>query len=149
MVRFQIFLITTLGVVGGIAWAGDIVTPHGELTVYTANCAHGAWLGTRCTGDLAAAERFRFRALVDRQEVVFWTVGSSEEPETFADCVVENGRNWHCKANAAAQRTITLRVARGRPLRDPGWPTRGFHSVTKWQWWLLRIGLPIGNEASD
>jgi hypothetical protein len=96
---------------------------------------------------MVAAERFRFRALRTPKEVVFWTVGASAPSGKFTDCVIQDGRNWSCRPNADAGRTITLQMLHGAPARDHSPLTRDFHAVAKWKWLLLKWGLPAGTEA--
>jgi hypothetical protein len=122
-------------------WAIDFVTLQGERTIYTARCQGETWLDDRCTGKLEAAERYRFRALKAHQEVVFWVVGSAEASGRLTPCVIQDGRNWSCKANADASRSITLEMRRGVAMRNTEGDTRTFHAVPKWKWFLLKYGV--------
>lgn len=132
---------------GLAAWSNDFITLQGERTVYSAGCQEGVWVGNRCTGRLVAAERYRFRALKPRSEVFFWISGSPERAGRFTECVIADGRNWTCKPNADAPRSITLRLSGGRPVTDPAVKTRPFHAVSKIRWMLLKYGVSFGDTA--
>ena len=71
MKRKWYVLLPAVVAVGLAVWAADFVTLQGERTIYTAGCNGGTWVGNRCTGKLAAADRFRFRALKAHGEVFF------------------------------------------------------------------------------
>ena len=130
-------------------WAADIVTLQGERTIYTARCQGGTWVGDRCTGNLAAAERFRFRALRAHGEVFFWNVGVASDPTgKLTQCVVADGRNWSCKPNAVGPKAITLEMQRGRPVRDSNGNTRSVYPVSKLKWTLLGYGISWGDTAT-
>ena len=128
-------------------WASDSITPNGERTIYTVACQHGAWQGSVCTGRLDAAERYRYRALSARGEVLFWTLGANEPSSKFTDCKIEDGRNWSCRPNTDAPRSITLQMAHGKALHDATGRVRNFHAVPKWRWILAGYGVPTGNDA--
>jgi len=145
--RLWLFVLAALAVVVAFIWASDKVTLQGERTIYTADCRDGAWQGVNCTGRLVAADRFRFRALRPHREVVFWTVGAAEPSGKFTDCDIEDGRNWTCKPNAEAARTIALQMSKGDAVPDSLGRTRPFHPVAKWRWFFLRFGLPVGSSA--
>lgn len=132
---------------GLAAWSNDYITLQGERTVYTAGCQEGVWAGNRCTGKLVAADRYRFRALKPRGEVFFWIAGSPERSGRFTECQITDGRNWVCKANADATRSITLRLSRGRPATEPAVETRPFHAVSKIRWMLLKYGMSFGDSV--
>jgi hypothetical protein len=131
----------------GWAWLTDFVTIQGESTIYTVSCNGGEWRDATCTGRLAPADRFRFRALPRRKEVLFWTLGRSEPSGRFTNCLIEDGRNWSCPAGSEAARTITLGLVRGRALHDASGRTQSFRAVSKWRWILLAWGLPLGRSA--
>ncbi len=142
--------LTTAGIAlvfGGIAVATDYVTLKGEWTVYTADCEQGVWQGIRCTGNLVAGQRYRFRTLKAHNEVIFWVSGSSEPSGKFTDCVVANGRNWSCKPGPDSGRSITHQMVKGHPVQEPGGVTRTFHCISKLRWWLLKYGIPTGSSA--
>jgi hypothetical protein len=147
--RVWLAVFAALAAVIFAVWVSDRVTLQGERTVYTVECRDGAWQGARCSGRLVAAERFRFRALKPHREVVFWTVRGQAPSGKFTDCNIKDGRNWTCTANAEASSTITLQMSGGLPVHDTTGRTRAFHSVTKWQWFLLSWGIPIGSAADD
>jgi len=135
-VAFVIFA-TAFGV---LLWSTDFITLQGEWTVYTVECRQGTWTGDKCTGKLAAAERYRFRALKPHKEVYFWIVGSAEPSGHFTQCEIENRENWACKANADSPKTITRAMVQGHPVPDPAANTRPFHAVSKVKWLLLKFG---------
>jgi hypothetical protein len=132
-----------------MTWASDTVTLQGERTVYTVDCERGAWQGSRCTGRIVPGARYRFRALKPHHEVLFWTVGASAPSGKFTDCVIADGRNWLCKPSADAVSTITLQMTHGIPARNPDGPAQTVHAVPKWRWWLLRLGMSLGNDAGS
>jgi hypothetical protein len=133
---------------GIVAWADDFVTLQGEHTIYTVRCVDGAWTGLNCSGHLATGDRYRFRALRARSEVLFWMVGSAEASGKFTSCEVSDGRNWSCKASEDAARSITLSMVRGRAQHDRTGATRQFQAISKWKWWCLRVGLGTFRRAS-
>jgi hypothetical protein len=143
------FLACVFAAVAFYAWATDYITWSGERTVYTVACTEGAWVANRCTGTLVPAERYRFRALKARGEVLFWTAGVREPSSKYTGCTIASGRDWSCPANAEASRTITLVMKGGYPAPDPQGPTRAFHSVPKVRWLLLRAGLTLGSTANE
>lgn len=140
MVRIWAFVIVILAALGFAAWASDFVTMQGERTVYTVECSNGAWQGNRCAGKLVAGNRYRYRALKPHSEVIFWTVGAKEPSGKFGECTIQDGRNWQCKPNADAARSITLQMAEGAPIAGPAEVTRSFRAVSKWRWLLLQRG---------
>ena len=149
-VRIWLAVIAILGFAAVITWASDAITLQGERTVYTVGCRDGQWEDHTCSGKLVAAERYRFRALRAHNEVVFWTVGAVGEPSgKYIDCRIIDGRNWFCPANADARLTITLQFVRGVPVPGPEDKSKPYHAVAKWRWWLVRFGLPIGNQADN
>lgn len=148
MIRTSLFLLAIFTIFGIVAFATDSVTLQGERTVYTADCQQGVWQGTQCTGTLVAGDRYRFRALKAHGEVIFWTLGASGPTSKFTDCAITDGRNWSCKPNADSPRTITHAMVRGRPVPEPGGTGRAFHRVSKTRWWLLKYGIPTGNNVS-
>ena len=114
---------------------------QGERTIYTVECRDGAWAGDRCAGSLAAGAALPLIAPSrTHSEVIFWTVGSSEPSGKFGDCAIQDGRNWICKPNADAPRSITLQMAEGVPVAEPASVRRPFRAVSKWRWMLLQRG---------
>jgi hypothetical protein len=128
-------------------WASDAITLQGERTVYTAECSGGDWRGAHCTGRLTAGPRYRFRALKSHNEVLFWTVGVPGRSYKFEDCTITDGRNWTCRPNADAARTITLHMMHGQPSPAAGDPTLPYHAVSKAYWWLLSQGIAPDSDA--
>ena len=145
MVRVWAFVILILATLGFAAWASDFVTMQGERTVYTVDCSNGSWQANHCAGKLVAGNRYRYRALKPHSEVIFWTVGAKEPSGKFGECTIQDGRNWQCKANADAARSITLQMAEGAPIAGPAEVTRPFRAVSKWRWLLLQRGF--GEDA--
>lgn len=149
MKRKWVLLLPVVAAVGLAVWTADFVTLQGERTVYTVGCDGGTWVGNRCTGKLAAAERFRFRALKAHGEVFFWNVGVASDPTgKFTQCVIADGRNWSCKPNADGPKAITLEMQRGRPVSDTSGKTRVAHTVSKLKWTLLGYGISWGDTAT-
>ena len=141
--------VATLALLALVIWASDKVTRKGKRTVYTVDCEQGIWQGARCNGRLVPAARYRFRALRRQSEVLFWKAGASAPWGKFTDCVITDGRNWLCKPSADAPTTITLQMSDGRPVPSPNGPTKQFHAVHKWRWWLLRAGISAGGTTAD
>ncbi|HJW11879.1 MAG TPA: hypothetical protein VJ598_08845 [Albitalea sp.] len=145
--RIWLFFSLTLLGLAAVAWANDVVTLQGERTVYTATCEGGSWQGMHCSGTLAAAQRYRFRALKPHREVVYWTVGSTAPSAKFTDCTIDDGRNWTCKSSAESAGAITHAMVHGSPASDAASLALPFRPVTKWHWMLLRWGLAFGHNA--
>lgn len=138
----------TIVLLGLLAWITDGITLEGERTIYTAKCQDGNWQGNRCTGKLAAGDRYRFRALKAHSEVVFWTAGAAAEPSgKYTDCTIKDGRNWKCKPNVDLARTVTSEMARGCPVADSTGQALPYHQISKFRWMTLTLGIPTGNEA--
>lgn len=140
MVRVWASVVVVLAALGFAAWASDFVTLQGERTIYTVECVGGAWQGDDCTGQVAAGQRYRYRALKPHREVIFWTVGTSEPSGKFDDCTIQDGRNWICKVCPDAKRSITLQMTQGVPVPHAE-VTRPYRAVSKWRWLLLRRGF--------
>jgi hypothetical protein len=86
----------------GIAlWGSDKITYEGERTVYTVRCEQGDWEGLACKGKMVAGDRYRFRASVSKQEVLYWVVGSSQ-PRQVQQCKVKDRGNWECDEGAGS-----------------------------------------------
>ena len=147
MVRVWASVIVVLAALGFAAWASDFVTPQGERTIYTVECVGGAWQGDDCTGQVAAGQRYRYRALKRHREVIFWTVGTSEPSGKFDDCTIQDGRNWICKVCPDAKRSITLQMAQGVPVPHTD-VTRPYRAVSKWRWLLLRRGFTVDRPVA-
>ena len=145
MLRVWGFVIAICALLGFAGWASDFITMQGERTIYTVECQAGSWNGDRCSGQLVVGPRYRYRALPPHSEVIFWTAGTSEPSGKFADCTIRDGRNWLCKPNGDAPRSITLQMAEGVPIAGPA--TRPFRSVSKWRWMLLQRGWSAGGDV--
>jgi hypothetical protein len=139
------FVMTVLAIV---IWSSDKISYEGERTVYSVRCEQGVWEGWRCTGRLAAGDRYRFRASKSRQEVLYWIVGSSAASSKYTDCKVVDRGNWTCATAPGQPPTITHEMVQGRPLRDAAGDMLPFHAVSKGQWWLLDAGLHVTKNAS-
>ena len=132
-----------------LAWATDLVTLQGERTVYTVRCERGTWVADRCTGVMVAGDRYRYRALKAHAEVIFWVAGSAEPSGKFTGCEIRDGRNWACKPNQDAARSVAVEMSRGRPVAQPGAGTKAFHAVPKFVWLMLDLGLWPGTTADS
>lgn len=139
--KFRWIAIPALLFLAFFVWTTDRVTFQGERTVYTVDCLNGIWEGNRCSGELAVGPRFRYRALKMRGEVLFWVLGSQEPSVKLTGCKIQDGRNWVCPENADAPKSLTLSISQGKPVRNPAWPTRPFHAVSKVSWLLLNYGF--------
>lgn len=128
-------------------WMTDFITVQGERTIYTVSCQGGEWRGLECTGKLVAGDRYRFRALRLRSEVLFWRPREPEPSGRFGECRISDGRNWICPASPDAVRSITLAMDHGRAVHDTSGRARAFHGATKWRWLLLDWGLYGGSSA--
>ena len=135
--KFAPFLIVAI-MFCALLWSVDFITLQGEWTVYTAECKQGTWNAEQCTGTLVAADRYRFRALKRRKEILFWIPGSTEPSGRLAPCEIENRSNWTCKPGADSARSITLEMSKGNAVSDPAANTRPFHAVSKLKWMLLK-----------
>jgi hypothetical protein len=132
----------------GIAlWASDKITYEGERTIYTVRCERGDWEGLACKGTMVAGDRYRFRASVSKQEVLYWVVGSSQPSGKFARCKVKDRGNWECEESAGQPVTITKAMANGRPKREDGYHNIPFRAVPKWVWWVLDAGVHVYSKA--
>ncbi|MCX7175893.1 MAG: hypothetical protein NT159_18605 [Proteobacteria bacterium] len=146
--RIRLIVAALTAILGLLAWVSDSITLQGERTIYTATCADGSWQDNRCSGRLVTGERFRFRALKAHREVLFWTIGATDEPSgKFSNCEIDDGRNWHCPPNANVSTTILHELSRGCPVPDTSGMARPYHQIPKWRWLLLRLGLPGGSDA--
>ena len=139
LLKFTPFLIVAV-MLGVFLWSVDFITLQGEWTIYTVKCEQGTWNGDQCTGKLVASDRYRFRALKRRKEVLFWVLGSAEPSGRLMPCEIENRSNWVCKASADSPRSITLAMSNGHPIPDPAADTRLFHVISKMKWMLLKYG---------
>ena len=133
-------LLAVVAALGVFMWAVDYITLEGEWTIYTVQCQAGKWIEDRCTGEVRAGNRYRFRALKNRNEVVFWIAGVNEPSGKLTPCAVHNRANWKCLPNADAERSITLEMRKGRAVPKTLTDNPTIHAVPKWQWFLLRYG---------
>ena len=143
----SVIAILVIGLILG--WGSDAVTLQGERTVYTLQCVDGQWQGDSCGGHVAPGNRYRFRVLKAHEEVVFWTAGASGPSGKFVDCKIEDGRNWICPPGTQVSGTITTEIRRGVPVVDVSGKAQAFHAVSKWRWYLVKWGLPIGHSADN
>ena len=88
------WLVLVLAALAILVWASDHITLQGERTIYSVTCEGGAWDGLRCTGRLAAGDRYRFRASPSRNEVLYWVAGSRAPSGKYTDCKVASRDNW-------------------------------------------------------
>ena len=139
---------TVLAVFIALVWLSDEITLQGERTIYTVNCESGHWDGLRCFGTIVPGDRYRYRALKSRHEVIFWIVGSSMPSGKYSDCQVKNRDNWSCQPAPSATPSITLVMENERATHGPVDFTIPFRAVPKWKWWLLRSGIRAFDEAS-
>ena len=136
-----------LAAFGLLIWASDHITLQGERTIYTVNCEGGSWDGTRCTGRLAPAQRYGFRASPARGEVIYWVRGSSEPSGMFTGCKVTDRDNWTCSMAADQKPAVTFEMKKGIPTRVDDPRVIAYHEVPKWKWWLMDIGIGVFKEA--
>jgi hypothetical protein len=131
-----------------IGWLHDFVTLGGAgRTVYTAECAGGAWQGMTCTGHLVAGNRYRFRALKNHREVLYWTAGSPEPSGKMSECTVDDAKNWVCQHAPARPAAITMAMRNGRAVAAPG-QVLTHHCIDKWKWLLLDKGVTWFHDAN-
>ena len=142
-----LFGLGVLIVFGALIWASDRISYQGERTIYTVQCSDGTWAGVRCNGRLVASDRYRFRASKSRQEVLHWIVGSPVPSGKYSQCTVKNRDNWHCRVIPGEPSTIIHAMADGEPVSSNVGGTPVAHAVKKWQWWLLKAGVPIVHNA--
>lgn len=129
-------------------WTSDKITLQGERTIYTVNCDNGAWIGNKCSGEMVAGPRYRYRALKARGEVLFWVLGVNEPSSKLTGCTVMDGRNWTCPVSQDASKSITLALEAGDPLTNAAWPTRALHGVSKMTWIFLELGWKFTNVSN-
>ncbi len=148
MFRNQVWIILVLAVLATLVWASDHITLQGERTIYSVSCEGGAWDGLRCTGRLAAGDRYRFRASSSRNEVVYWIAGSRTPSGKYTDCQVSSRDNWTCTAHPGQAPSVAVQLAQGRPISRGDGTALPCHAVAKWKWWALRAGIP-GFTSAD
>ena len=147
MFRTVLYILVVVGALSAFIWSSDHITLEGERTIYTVTCEHGTWDGLRCSGRIAAGDRYRFRSSRSRREVIYWISGSVAPSGKYADCSVTDRDFWSCKANAGEQPSIAHELSDGRPVQRAGAVDMPFHAVAKWKWWALRLGIPGFRKA--
>jgi hypothetical protein len=147
MISRWAFITVGLGGFGILIWASDSITLQGERTIYTVSCERGVWNGLRCTGRLAAGDRYRFRSSRSRNEVVYWIAGSNAPSGKYTACQVKNRDNWACKVQPGQPPSITHQLSNGRPVSQGAGVTHPFFAVAKWKWWALHAGIPVSTHA--
>ena len=148
--RKRIFpALSILVVLGVIIWGSDRITLQGERTIYTVDCADGAWEGNRCTGTLTAGPRYAFRASPRRHEVIYWIRDSTAPSGKYSDCTVKNRDNWSCNVQVDQPPAVAYEMRDGRPTRGGVGLSMSFHDVPKWKWWAISSGLGNFTAASD
>lgn len=143
-----LLLAAGVGLVCILIWASDQITLEGERTIYTVTCDQGSWDGLRCKGRMVAGDRYRYRALKNRNEVIFWIVGSPTPSGKYSDCSIRNRGNWSCNATAGPRQSITLEMMNERATHAPAGLALPFHAISKWKWWILHAGLSPFTEAT-
>jgi hypothetical protein len=133
---------------GVFIWASDRVTLEGERTVYAVTCVQGTWDGLRCSTQLAAADRYRFRSSRSRHEIAYWIAGSTVPSGMLTDCDVTDRDFWKCQPHDGEVPTITHEMSDGRPVPHPQGVDVPFHAVNKWKWWAMHFGIP-GFHVAD
>ena len=128
-------------------WGSDKITYEGERTIYAVRCEKGNWDGLTCRGTMVAGDRYRFRASVSKQEVLYWVVGSPEPSGKFSRCAVKDRGNWSCEESAGQPPTIARAMMNGRPRREDDERHIPFRAVPKWVWWVLDAGLHVYSKA--
>jgi hypothetical protein len=142
MRRAMYFLAAVLVALGIFIWASDRVTLEGERTVYAVTCVQGTWDGLLCSGQLAAADRHRFRSSRSRHEIVYWIAGSSAPSGKYSNCDVTDRDRWKCEVQADELPSITHEMSEGRPVPHPQGIDQPFYAVNKWKWWSMHWGIP-------
>jgi hypothetical protein len=142
-----IYIGVIVAVLAIFIWSSDHITLEGERTVYTVNCEHGEWDGLRCSGRVAAGDRYRFRSSRSRHEVAYWIAGSPKPSGKFTDCDVTDRDLWSCKPQPGEPPTVAHALSDGRPVAQDAGHDLPFHAVTKWKWWALRLGIPMFGRA--
>ena len=143
-------LILSVFFIVALIWGSDRITMQGERTIYTVECEGGTWNGNACSGKLAPGKRYAFRASPVRHEVLYWVRGSTAPSGKYPECTVTDRDNWSCKvAPDNAQKTIASGMSKGKPTRSDAGALLTYHSVHKWKWWLMDIGLRVFTEAEN
>jgi hypothetical protein len=105
-----------------------------EVTTYPALCSEEL-KGGKCQGSLIPLNRSIYKISVERQDVIYWTVGLKLPPSRLTDCVVRDRRNWSCKKYSDGSGELLM--------IDGKFATESSYNDTlylgKWRWWLLNI----------
>ena len=149
MIRRLLVSIALIASVALILWASDRITLQGERTIFTVNCNHGNWQGSRCTGELVAGDQYAFRASRSRNEVVYWVRGSAAPSGKFSDCMVKDRDNWTCNVQIDQKPALTFEMIKGKPTRGGAGLALPFHCVPKWKWWALNVGVHAFSKADE
>ena len=143
-------IVLSVALVAALLWGSDRITMQGERTIYTVDCEGGTWNGRVCTGKLTPSKRYAFRASQARQEVIYWIRGSTTASGKYPECKVVDRDNWSCKAvGDGPPGTIACEMARGHPTPAGKEHMLPFHSVPKWKWWLMDVGVRLFKQADD
>jgi hypothetical protein len=137
-IRVALLSALALAVLGlaAIAWLTDFFSLQGERTIYTADCAGGAWVGDICSGAPHAGDRYTFRAFKDRREVTVKRLGSTDEEHRMTNCSVVSGRDWSCGADARSVKSVVYTMVHGQAA-EPAQVSRSTRCVSKLRWLTL------------
>ena len=149
MLRRSVFGIALVALVVIALWASDRITLQGERTIFTVKCDGGTWQGRRCTGTMVRGEQYAFRASHTRNEVLHWVRWSKAPSGKFTDCMVKDRDNWTCNVQFDQKPALALEMARGKLTRGGPGITMPFHSVPKWKWWAIDMGIHAFSEADE
>lgn len=149
MILKSLFGIVLIALLAVVLWGSDRITLQGERTIFTVNCDRGSWQGNRCTGDLAPGSQYAFRASHARNEVLYWVRGSNAPSGKFSDCMVKDRDNWTCNVHIDQQPALTFEMSKGKPTRGLLGLGMPFHSVPKWKWWALSLGIHSFSIANE
>lgn len=146
-IRLWLFLGVAIAGIGFLMWSSDAITLQGEWTLYTVRCEGGAWQGRHCSGHLVAAERHHFVVDKAKHEVALEVVGAQASSGRLSQCTIADGRSWTCAVGGSGVRPITQQLIRGEPVDPQEGPGHAL-LVGKRTWYLVRLGVPVGSEAS-
>jgi hypothetical protein len=144
-----ISVLIVLVVLAGLSWITETVTLQDHWTLYAVRCDRGAWHGTRCSGRLVPAERHSFLANKSKGTVAFTIIGASMASGTLSQCAIKGGRDWTCQEASSGAQPITLKLSGGHLAVDPVVKLSDVRPISKWKWLFLRIGIPVGSEATQ
>jgi hypothetical protein len=149
MIQRTLLGVALIAVLALVLWGSDRITLQGERTIFTVNCDRGNWQGSRCTGDLVVGEQYAFRASRTRNEVFYWVRGSNAPSGKFSDCMVKDRDNWTCNVQIDQKPALTFEMSKGKPTRGGLGLAMPFHSVPKWKWWALKLGVHAFANADE